>query len=327
MGGSLATGKEMDMKKIILDCDPGMDDSMAIVMAVKSEALDVLAVTTVNGNYPVDVTSKNARKMLELLGRTDIPVARGMAGPIIRKSPSDPFSHGKDGQAEANLPEPAMKLADQDAVDLIIDLVKANPREVTLIATGPMSNLAMAMIKAPEIKEMIPEIIAISGAFGLNKYAFLNATGDTPQSEWNVYVDPEAAKVVYESGVRLVALGLDVATYFDVNFSAEDVKKLEESDRKEADFLANAIRFVNGRGFDAYCTVIDCMAVAYAIDPSLVETMESHVGVETKDGLTLGMTVIDRRHHFVWEQLPLIQVGCKADCGRFLRMLLELVLN
>lgn len=315
------------MKKIILDCDPGMDDSMAIVMAVKSEALDVLAVTTVNGNYPVDVTCKNARKMLELLGRTDIPVARGMANPIIRKSPKDPFTHGKDGQAEANLPDPTMKLADQDAVDLIIDLVKANPGEVTLIATGPMSNLAMAMIKAPEIKEMIPEIIAISGAFGLNKYAFLNATGDTPQSEWNVYVDPEAAKVVYESGVRLVALGLDVATYFDVNFSAEDVRKLEESDRKEADFLANAIRFVNGRGFEAYCTVIDCMAVAYAIDPSLVETMEAHVGVETKDGLTLGMTVIDRRHHFVWEQLPLIQVGCEADCGRFLRMLLELVLQ
>lgn len=321
------TGKETDMKKIILDCDPGMDDSMAIVMAVKSEALDVLAVTTVNGNYPVDVTCKNARKMLELLGRTDIPVARGMANPIIRKSPKDPFTHGKDGQAEANLPDPTMKLADQDAVDLIIDLVKANPGEVTLIATGPMSNLAMAMIKAPEIKEMIPEIIAISGAFGLNKYAFLNATGDTPQSEWNVYVDPEAAKVVYESGVRLVALGLDVATYFDVNFSAEDVRKLEESDRKEADFLANAIRFVNGRGFEAYCTVIDCMAVAYAIDPSLVETMEAHVGVETKDGLTLGMTVIDRRHHFVWEQLPLIQVGCEADCGRFLRMLLELVLQ
>ena len=130
-----------------------------------------------------------------------------------------------------------------------------------------------------------------------------------------------------DNGIQKVALGLDVATYFDVNFSDEDVKRLEESDKKEADFLANAIRFVKKRGFDAYCTVIDCMAVAYAIDPTLVETMEAHVGVETKDGLTLGMTVIDRRHHFVWEQLPLIQVGCSADCGRFLQMLLELVLK
>lgn len=315
------------MKKIILDCDPGMDDSMAIVMAVKSEALDVLAVTTVNGNYPVDVTSKNARKVLELLGETDIPVARGMAAPIIRKSPPDPFTHGRDGQAEANLPEPVMKLADKDAVDLIIELVKGNPGEITLISTGPMSNIAMAMIKAPEIKEMIQEIVAISGAFGLNKYAFLNATGDTPQSEWNVYVDPEAAKVVYESGVRLVALGLDVATHFDVNFSEKDIKKLKEGGRKEADFLVNAIEYVSSRGFDAYCAVIDCMAVAYVIDPSLVKTMEAHVGVETKDGLTLGMTVMDIRHHFVWEDLPLIQIGCQADYGRFLQMLLELVLK
>lgn len=314
------------MKKIILDCDPGMDDSMAIVMAAKAPELDLLAVTTVNGNYPVDVTCVNARKTLELLEKTDIPVARGMANPIIRKSPSDPFTHGKDGQAEAYLPDPKMPLCELDAVDLIIKLVKENPGEITLVVTGPMSNVAMAMIKAPEIKEMIHDIVAISGMFGLNDYAFMNATGDTPQSEWNVYVDPEASKVVYESGVKLTALGLDVATYFDVDFTDDQLALLEKSDRKEAAFLANAVHFVRGRGFGAYCAVIDCMAVAYAIDPTLVETFDAHVGVETKDGLTLGMTVIDRRHHFVWEQLPLISVGKKADCGRFLKLLLDLVL-
>ncbi len=285
------------------------------------------AITTVNGNYPVDVTCANARKVLELLGRTDIPVGRGLAKPIIREAPKDPFTHGKDGQAEANLPEPTLPLSDKDGVDLIIDIVKANPGEISLVVTGPMSNIALAMIKAPEIKEMIPEIIAISGSFGLNKYAFLNATGDTPQSEWNVYVDPEAADIVYNSGVKLVALGLDVATHFDVDFSDEDIKNLETSKNKEAAFLLNAIRFINGKGFDAYCTVIDCMAVAYAIDPTLVETISAHVGVETKDGLTLGMTVIDRRHHFVWEHLPLIQVGSSADCGRFLKLIMELVLK
>lgn len=315
------------MKKIILDCDPGMDDSMAIVMAAKSPDLQLMAVTTVNGNYPVDVTCVNARKTLELLGRTDIPVARGLAKPIIRECPKDPFTHGTDGQAENHLPAPAMPLSELDAVDLMIKIIKENPNEVYIISTAPMSNIALAMIKAPEIKEMIPAIYAISGSFGLNKYAYLNATGDTPQSEWNVYVDPEAADLVYNSGVKLVALGLDVATHFDVDFSDDDLKKMEESDKKEAKFLLNAIHFIRNRGFDAYCTVIDCMAVAYAIDPTLVETMEAHVGVETKDGLTLGMTVIDRRHHFVWEHLPLIQVGCKADCGRFLQLLLELVLK
>lgn len=315
------------MKKIILDCDPGMDDSMAIIMAAKSPAVDLLAVTAVNGNYPVDVTSTNARKIMELLDITDIPVARGMEKPIVRESPKDPFTHGVDGQAENFLPNPKLPLSEKHAVDLIIDLVKENPGEITLVATGPMSNVAMAITKAPEIKPMIKEIVAISGAFGLNKYAFLNATGDTPQSEWNVYVDPEAAKIVYESGIPLVALGLDVATYFDVNFTDDDIKLLDESDKKEAKFLRQAIRYNGNRGFDAYCTVIDCMAVAYAIDPTLVETMKVRVGVETKDGLTLGMTVVDRRHHFVWEQLPLIEIGCNADYGRFLKLLLGLVLE
>ena len=316
----------MDGKKIILDCDPGMDDSMAIVMACKSEALDVLAITTVNGNYPVDVTSKNALKVLEMIGRTDIPVGRGMPEPMVRRSPSDPFTHGADGQAENFLPEPKTPLSDKNAVQLIIDLVKENPGEVYIICTGPMSNVAMAMKLAPEIKTQIAGIYAISGAFGLNKYAFTNATGDTPQSEWNVYVDPEAADIVYNSGVKLVALGLDVATHFDVNLTEEDIKLLEESERPEAKFLLKAIRFVNGRGFEAYCTVIDCMAVAYAIDPTLVETFSGHVGIETKSKLTLGMTVLDRRHHHVWEQLPVVGIGEEADCERFLRLLMKLVL-
>lgn len=220
-----------------------------------------------------------------------------------------------------------MPLSDKHAVDLIIDIVKANPGEVSLVVTGPMSNVALAMIKAPEIKEMIPEIIAISGAFGLNKWAFLNATGDTPQSEWNVYVDPEAADIVYNSGVKLVALGLDVATHFEVDFSDQALKKLKDANKKEADFLLNAIDFIRDRGYDAYCTVIDCMAVGYAIDPTLVETMKARVGIETKEGLTFGMTVIDRRHHHTWDDLAVIDIGYNADYERFLQLLLELVIK
>lgn len=313
-------------KKIILDCDPGMDDSMAIIMACKSQDLEVMAVTTVNGNYPVDITSKNAQKILEMIGRTDIPVGKGMSVPMVRPVPKDPFTHGTDGQAENFLPEPITPLSSRHGVDLIIDIIKENPGEIYMVCTAPMSNLAMAMVKAPEIKPMIAGIYGISGAFGLNDCAFANATGDTPQSEWNVYVDPEAAAIVYDSGVPFVALGLDVATHFDVNLTDEDLKRLEESDNPEAGFLRQAIRFVNGRGFEAYCTVIDCMAVAYAIDPTLVETIEGHVGIETQSSLTLGMTVLDRRHHHVWEHLPVVSIGKKADCGRFLRLLMDLVL-
>lgn len=314
------------MKKIILDCDPGMDDSMAIVMAVKSKDLDVKAITTVNGNYPVDVTAVNALKVLEMLGRTDIPVAKGMPEPMFRETPKDPFTHGKDGQAENFLPDPKTPLSEKHAIDMIIDVVKANPGEIYILSTGPMSNIAMAMKKAPEIKSMIAGIYAISGMFGLNKYAFANATGDTPQSEWNVYVDPEAAFIVYNSGVNLVAIGLDVATHFDVNLTENDIAALDKSDKMEARFLRQAIRFVNGRGFEAYCTVIDCMAVAYAIDESLIETFEGRVGIETKDGLTLGNTVVDYRHHHVWENLPKVKIARTADHQRFLNMLMELVL-
>lgn len=316
----------MERKKIILDCDPGMDDSMAIVMACKAPELDLLAVTTVNGNYPAGITCVNALKTLELLGRTDIPVAKGMESPMVRPSPRDPFTHGEDGQAENFLPEPAARPCEKHAVDLLIDLVKAAPGEITILCTGPMSNVAMAMRKAPEIKGMIREIIAITGAFGLNACAWANATGDTPMSEWNVYVDPEAADLVYRSGVKLTALGLDVATHFDVNLTEADIAALEESPNKEAGFLRQAIRFVNGRGFESYCAVIDCMAVGCAIDPTLVETFEGRVGVETAGSLTLGMTVLDARHHFVWEQLPLIHIARHADHQRFLRLLMKLVL-
>lgn len=314
------------MNKIILDCDPGMDDSMAIVMAAKSPDLELLAVTTVNGNYPVDVTCVNALKVLEMLKMTHIPVSRGMANPMVRPCPSDPFTHGADGQAENFLPDPVTPLSSLHAVDMIIHQVKENPHEVTILCTGPMSNLAMAINKAPDIKPLIKQVVAISGAFGLNRYAFANATGDTPQSEWNVYVDPEAAKLVYESGIPLVALGLDVATHFDVNFSEEDIQAFEDSPNPEAHFLNQAIKFVHGRGFEAYCTIIDCMAVGYVIDPSIVETIKGHVGIETVSPLTLGMTVLDARHHHVWTHLPVVEIATTANCGKFLQILKDLVL-
>ncbi len=314
------------MRKIILDCDPGMDDSVAIAMAVKTPALSLLAVTAVNGNYPVDVTSKNALKMLELLGRTEIPVARGMARPMVRQSPKDPFTHGVDGQAENFLPEPKTKLNSLHAVDLIIETIRANPHEVSIVCTAPMTNIAMAFVKAPEIIPLVERVVAISGMFGLNEFAFLNATGDSPQSEWNVFVDPEAADVVYRSGVPLTLIGLDVATHFCVNFTEAELIALEQSPRGEARFLRQAIRFVNSRGFEAYCTVIDCLALGYAIDPTLIETKPFHVGVETKDGLTLGMTVRDGRHHHIWSELPLVEVGVWADYDRFLKQLMSLIL-
>lgn len=311
--------------KVILDCDPGMDDSIAIVLAAKAPSLQLLAVTTTHGNYPVAVTTPNALKTLEMIARADIPVARGAARPLVRTSPTDPFSHGADGQADNNLPAPTTAPDSRHAAQLIIDEVMTNPGEVHLIVTGPMTNLALAMTLEPRLKEALASVTAISGMFGLNRAAFLNATGDTPQSEWNVYVDPEAAKLVYESGVPLTAIGLDVATHFEVDFSPEQLSRLRSSGRAEARFLMQAIDFVGGRGYDAYCTIIDAMAVAALIDGSLLQTMTGHVGIETSSPLTLGMTVLDGRHHHVWQHLPVIKIATQADYASFLTLVVDLI--
>ncbi len=313
------------MTKIILDCDPGMDDSAAIMMAALSEQINLLAVTTVNGNYPVEVTSKNALKILELIGRGDIPVYQGMANPMVRGAAKDPFTHGEDGLANTNLPEPAICLCDKHAVNAIRDIIEDNPGEVVIVCTGPMSNIGMALSLYPDIKRKVKKIVAISGAFGLNQASFLNATGDTPQSEWNVYVDPEAASLVYGSGIPLHLIGLDIATDFAVDFTESEIEKLRNCGTPSAAFLTNAIDFVHSRGFGAYCAVIDCMAIAYVISSNLVTFEKAYVGVDTRPGLTFGMTVRDGRHHFVWENLPCVSIAVNADYRGFLDLVIQLL--
>lgn len=315
------------MKKIVIDTDPGMDDTLAIILAAKSPEIELLGISSVAGNYPIEVTTRNALKTLELIGRTEIPVARGMGKPLARPLAKDPFSHGSDGQAETHLPEPTTAPSGQHGVDQIIDMVKAYPREVTVVTLGPFTNLAMAVMKAPEIVGLIKEVVSIAGSFGLNKYAFANATGDTPQSEWNVFVDPEAARVVFESGVKLRAVGLDVATHFDINFSEEQLARLKASGRPEAKVAEKMVRFVQGRGFESYCVLIDSMAVAAVIDPTLIGTLKARVGVETRGELTLGQTVADFRHHHGWAHLPEIDVAATADYGRFLDLIMTTMLE
>ena len=311
------------MKKVLIDTDPGMDDALAIILAAKSSEIELLGISSVAGNYPIEVTTRNALKTLELIGKAHIPVARGMGKPLARPLAKDPFSHGSDGMAETHLPDPKTTPSPRHGIDQIIDIVKAHPGEVTIITLGPLTNVAMAFMKEPPIVPLVKEIVSIAGSFGLNKYAFANATGDTPQSEWNVYVDPEAAKLVFESGVPMRAVGIDVATHFDINFSEEELAKLKSSPRKEANIAEKMVRFVQGRGFESYCVLIDSMAVAAVIDPTLIGTVPARVGVETKGEITLGQTVADFRHHHGWAHLPEIQVANSADYRRFL----DLVIN
>lgn len=311
------------MKPIVIDTDPGIDDAAAILFALASGALDVRAITTVSGNLTADRGAANALKILDLAGARDIPVAQGPLKPLVRPYPRDPFSHGRDGLAELDFPDSVRTLDPRFAPDLILDTVNGSAELVTILAIGPLTNIALALIKDPDLPRKVAELIIIGGAFGFHAAGATRATGDNPASEWNVYVDPEAAQLVFEAGFNLTALGLDVAAHPDVALGERHRAILAAAGTPQADFLGDVTRFVEKRGFRSYCGLIDSLAVAAAIDPSIVTLEEVAVAVETESRLSRGQTIVDRRDHFRQTDLPVIKAACDLDAGRFLDMLTE----
>ena len=313
------------MKKVIIDTDPGIDDAVAIMFALASGKLEVLALTAVSGNLQADVTSQNARKILGLVGNTTIPVARGPQTPLSRPYPRDPFSHGDDGLANLGIRASDLPEDPRPAHQLIVDLVNRHPGEITILGIGPLTNLALALQADPSLPQKVAEVIIIGGSYGLHPAGAERATGDNPASEWNIYVDPEAAKIVFEAGFKLLAIGLDVATQPKIDLSAAHRARLAASGKDSAWFLRGVLGFVEERTFGAYCGLIDSLAVAAALDRSLFTTVQLRVGVETKGEFTLGETVVDRREHFQWTQLPLVEVASNVDSDRFFDLLLDAI--
>lgn len=311
------------MRHILLDCDPGIDDSIAIIFALKSPEIRIEAITTVSGNVAVDRATINALKILELTGRVEIPVAQGMAKPLVRPRPSDPFSHGQDGLGNTFLPDPKLRRNDAFAPDLILEAINRFPGEITLLATGPLTNIAMALMKDGSIKHRVHRLVLIGGAFGFNPYAYRYATGDNPVSEWNVYVDPEAASIVFHSGLPILAIGGDVFAHPDINLRQEHIDRLKSASSKEAAYMLDLLNYVGDIGFQSYSILIDSLAVAAVIDEAIFRTRVVHVDVETKGDLTRGQTVVDARANFRWEHLPEVEVAESADFGRFLNILVQ----
>jgi inosine-uridine nucleoside N-ribohydrolase len=309
------------VKKVLIDTDPGIDDALAIMLALQSGALDVLGITTVSGNLQADRCSVNARKVLDLVGAGDIPVARGPQQPLTRRYPKDPFSHGDDGLANLDLPPPQRAEDPRFAAELIVDMVNQHAGDLTLIALGPLTNIALACLQDPQLPRKVKSLVAIGGAFGFTKESATRATGDNPVSEWNIYVDPEAARIVFEAGFPLTAIGLDVATQDGMSIPAAFAAQLATSKRRSAWFLQGVLRFLEKRGFKAYCALIDSLAVAAVIDPAVIRTERIRVGIETRGDLTTGQTVVDRRENFAWQHLPMINAAAELDCERFIRLL------
>lgn len=313
------------MKRVILDCDPGIDDSLAILFALKSPALHVEAITTVSGNLTADRAAANVLKTLDLIGARAIPVAAGMKTPLVRPYPSDPFSHGEDGLGNTRLPESTRKLDWRFAPDLLLDMVNRYPGEITILASGPLTNLALAYMKDPSFAQKVGHVYFLGGAYGFNEYAYTFATGDNPVSEWNVYVDPEAARIVFHSGMPLTAIGGDVFAHPAINLRDEHVAALRAAGNRESAYMLDLLAFVTSRGFLSYCILIDSLCVAAALDPVLFQTKRIHVDVETEGKLTRGQTVVDTRANFRWSHLPQIDAACDADFPRFLDMLVSAI--
>jgi inosine-uridine nucleoside N-ribohydrolase len=304
-------------KDIIIDCDVGIDDALAIMLALASKEVKIRAITTVAGNAEVEKTSQNALKVLEAFDVSDIPVARGHARPLKRELYTAGYVHGLDGLGDADLPRPKLKLDTRHAVDLIIE--QAERGDLHLVCTGPLTNLASALIKAPHIVERLRDVTIMGGAFGLTQYGFGNVT---PVSEFNAYVDPEAAKMVFASGLRLTVVGLDVTTDPTATLTRDKYERLVTLPSRGARFLkkisANLMK-----SWGSFC-LHDPMAMAYVVDPTLLTVKEYRVDVETEGTIARGQTVVDRR---VWREVVEFRgkanVAVSVDGPRFLRVFEE----
>jgi purine nucleosidase len=279
----------MAPRSVIIDCDPGHDDALAILLALGSPAeLDVLAITVVAGNVPLALTEKNARKVCELAGRSDLSVYAGCARPLVRQLVTAEHVHGKTGLDGPALPEPQMPLAEAHAADAIIQMLRAHPPgTVTLCPIGPLTNIATALQKAPDVVPHIQEIVLMGGAIGEGNI--------TPAAEFNIYVDPHAAKVVFEAGVPLVMHGLDVTHQALVT-----PRRLEAIDRLDTPVsrtVVGLLGFYNvydqTRRGRVGAPLHDPCVVAYLLELGLFRGRKCHVAIETKGEYTLGRTVVD----------------------------------
>jgi purine nucleosidase len=274
--------------RILLDCDPGQDDAIAILLAVASAEIEIAAITTVAGNVGLPLTTRNALRVLALAGRKDIPVYAGCARPILRPLETAEYVHGKSGLDGAALPEPTTEVAAGHAVDVIVDEIMRQPAgAVTLCPIGPLTNVALAIVKQPEIVPRLKEVVLMGGAMELGNV--------TAAAEFNIFVDPHAARVVFESGVPIVMLGLDVTHKALV--TDERLTQIKAIGTPVATACAGLLDFFNRYDKERYhvpgAPLHDPCVIAYLLAPELFSGRHINVEIETQSPLTLGMTVAD----------------------------------
>ncbi len=276
-------------RKIIIDTDPGQDDAVAILLALASPELDVLGITVVAGNVPLPLTQRNARIICELAGRADMAVYAGCAAPIKRKLVTAEHVHGKTGLDGPQMADPVMPLQDQHAVDFIIETLRREPSgTVTLCPLGPLTNIAVAFERAPDIIARVMEVVLMGGAY-------FEVGNITPAAEFNIYVDPEAAEIVFKSGVPLVVMPLDVTHKALTNRARVAAFRGigNQAGRMVAEWTDFFERFDMQKYGSEGAPLHDPCVIAYLIQPELFAGRHINVEIETGSDLTLGMTVAD----------------------------------
>ena len=302
----------------IIDCDPGVDDAIALFMALAADNLDVKAITVVAGNQTLDKTSINALKLMECAG-SDIPVAKGAADPLVRELFTAAHVHGESGLGNVVLPEPKKGFSSKSACDTIYEEALKSEQKLLIIALGPLTNIAVTLLKYPDIKERLERIILMGGSCGCGN--------DTPAAEFNIYADPEAARIVFESGVPITMVGLDVthkALIYpeEVRYASQVGNPVVETTEK---LLGHMMKIsMKYFGFEG-AIMHDPLAVAYAIDPGVLKTEKYHVDIETKGIYTSGKTVVDI--YGVTGKEPTIDVGIEIDRDRFAALFKRLMVS
>jgi purine nucleosidase len=277
-------------RKIIIDTDPGQDDAVAILLALASPVeIDVLGVVAVAGNVPLPLTEKNTRIICELAGRPDIPVFAGCDAPMARKLVTAEHVHGKTGLDGPQLPEPTMPLQAQHGVDYIIETLRTEPPStVTLVPIGPLTNIGVAFKRAPDIIERVQEIVLMGGAY-------FEVGNITPAAEFNIYVDPEAADIVFKSGATITVMPLDVT--HKALTSAKWIADIKALDTDVGRMVASWTDFFERFDTEKYgsqgAPLHDPCTIAYLINSDLFQGRHINVAIETHSDLTLGMTVAD----------------------------------
>jgi purine nucleosidase len=290
-------------KRIILDCDPGHDDAMAILMAHGSPELELAAITTVAGNHTLELTTLNALRVCSLAGITTVPVAAGCAAPLVRPLVTAPEIHGESGLEGHSWEGPSIRTVPEHAVDVIVDLVLAAPGEITLVPTGPLTNIAVALRREPRIATRVREVVLMGGAY--------TRGNQTPAAEFNTYVDPEAASIVFEAGWDVTMIGLEVT---ELALATEEVfSAIAALGTPVADAVVGMLRFYQEQqrresGISAP-PVHDPCAVARVAAPQLVPTREARVDVELAGRFTTGMTVTEFRRR------PGVKFNAKVGTG------------